>query len=214
MTAISKVSQPLLAKIRVPTTPSRPLAAKEYGCRRPLFFRSKRARTAVRKTDDAVFERRKLTKTEFDSRTESRGRAALRTCKKQRLPSKKERSERPGFTERQSCKQRRHQMTAAGSQSAACGTPRCRAYRPCWRRGRVAEGGGLLNRYRVVKPYRGFESLRLRQPLKNSLAIRHGKPTLPRCRRDDAAILPGHSRSALATARHLPKKKTSRRRTA
>jgi hypothetical protein len=27
----------------------------------------------------------------------------------------------------------------------------------------VAEGGGLLNRYRVVKPYRGFESLRLRQ---------------------------------------------------
>ena len=30
--------------------------------------------------------------------------------------------------------------------------------------GRVAEGGGLLNRYRVVKPYRGFESLRLRHP--------------------------------------------------
>src|SRR6266568_4850595 len=28
--------------------------------------------------------------------------------------------------------------------------------------GREAEGGGLLNRYRVVKPYRGFESLRLR----------------------------------------------------
>jgi hypothetical protein len=28
----------------------------------------------------------------------------------------------------------------------------------------VAEGGGLLNRYRVVKPYRGFESLRLRHP--------------------------------------------------
>src|SRR5579871_4083294 len=33
-----------------------------------------------------------------------------------------------------------------------------------WRRGREAEGGGLLNRYRVVKLYRGFESLRLRQP--------------------------------------------------
>src|SRR6516225_4636640 len=33
------------------------------------------------------------------------------------------------------------------------------------RRGRVAEGGGLLNRYRVVKPYRGFESLRLRQSI-------------------------------------------------
>jgi hypothetical protein len=31
------------------------------------------------------------------------------------------------------------------------------------RRGREAEGGGLLNRYRVVKLYRGFESLRLRQ---------------------------------------------------
>ena len=26
----------------------------------------------------------------------------------------------------------------------------------------MAEGGGLLSRYRVVKPYRGFESLRLR----------------------------------------------------
>ena len=26
----------------------------------------------------------------------------------------------------------------------------------------MAEGGGLLNRYRVVKPYRGFESLSLR----------------------------------------------------
>jgi hypothetical protein len=31
----------------------------------------------------------------------------------------------------------------------------------------VAEGGGLLNRYRVVKPYRGFESLRLRQHINN-----------------------------------------------
>ena len=28
--------------------------------------------------------------------------------------------------------------------------------------GREAEGGGLLNRYTVEKPYRGFESLRLR----------------------------------------------------
>src|SRR5207244_1849571 len=45
---------------------------------------------------------------------------------------------------------------------AACGPPPRQAYRPCGRRGRVAEGGGLLNRYRVVKPYRGFESLRLR----------------------------------------------------
>ena len=46
---------------------------------------------------------------------------------------------------------------------AACGLLPRRAYRPCGRCGRVAEGGGLLNRYRVVKPYRGFESLRLRQ---------------------------------------------------
>jgi hypothetical protein len=50
-------------------------------------------------------------------------------------------------------------------QSAACGSPPPRAYRPSWRCGRVAEGGGLLNRYRVVKPYRGFESLRLRQSM-------------------------------------------------
>jgi hypothetical protein len=48
--------------------------------------------------------------------------------------------------------------------SAACGSALCRAYPPHRRRGRVAEGGGLLNRYRVVKPYRGFESLRLRHP--------------------------------------------------
>ncbi len=31
----------------------------------------------------------------------------------------------------------------------------------CWSCGREAEGGGLLNRYTVEKPYRGFESLRL-----------------------------------------------------
>jgi hypothetical protein len=46
--------------------------------------------------------------------------------------------------------------------SAACGTAPGRAYPAYWRRGRVAEGGGLLNRYRLVKAYRGFESLRLR----------------------------------------------------
>src|SRR5450432_3783890 len=51
----------------------------------------------------------------------------------------------------------------ASLQSAACGSPSRRAYRPQRSCGRVAEGGGLLNRYRVVKPYRGFESLRLRQ---------------------------------------------------
>src|ERR1700722_2722819 len=54
-------------------------------------------------------------------------------------------------------------LEQGGRQSAACGSPRCRAYPPQRSCGRVAEGGGLLNRYRVVKPYRGFESLRLRQ---------------------------------------------------
>src|SRR5579883_2878159 len=34
-----------------------------------------------------------------------------------------------------------------------------------WCCGREAEGGGLLNRYTVEKPYRGFESLRHRHPL-------------------------------------------------
>jgi hypothetical protein len=57
-----------------------------------------------------------------------------------------------------------HQMAAARPESAACGWPPRRAYRPLRSCGRVAEGGGLLNRYRVVKPYRGFESLRLRHP--------------------------------------------------
>ena len=55
-----------------------------------------------------------------------------------------------------------------GLESAACGSPPRRAYRPYRSCGRVAEGGGLLNRYRVVKPYRGFESLRLRQQIKLS----------------------------------------------
>ena len=32
----------------------------------------------------------------------------------------------------------------------------------------MAEGGGLLNRYTALKPYPGFESLRLRQPLKRA----------------------------------------------
>jgi hypothetical protein len=36
------------------------------------------------------------------------------------------------------------------------------SYFKLWRGGRVAEGGGLLNRYRVEKLYRGFESPLLR----------------------------------------------------
>jgi hypothetical protein len=53
--------------------------------------------------------------------------------------------------------------------SAACGWPSRQAYPRRWSCGRVAEGGGLLNRYRVVKPYRGFESLRLRQEYRPSI---------------------------------------------
>jgi hypothetical protein len=52
----------------------------------------------------------------------------------------------------------------AALKPAACGWSLRRAYPPYRSCGRVAEGGGLLNRYRVVKPYRGFESLRLRHP--------------------------------------------------
>lgn len=38
-----------------------------------------------------------------------------------------------------------------------------------WRGGREAEGAGLLNRYTDVYPYRGFESLPLRQFLCSSV---------------------------------------------
>ncbi len=50
----------------------------------------------------------------------------------------------------------------------------------CRRRGRVAEGGGLLNRYRVVKLYRGFESLRLRQ--KSRFSHRASAPSCTVCK--------------------------------
>src|SRR5687767_6648970 len=59
-----------------------------------------------------------------------------------------------------------------------------------WSCGRVAEGGGLLNRYRVVKPYRGFESLRLRHP---SLCPSSGRP--PEARQGEGC-LPKLHRSA------------------
>jgi hypothetical protein len=58
--------------------------------------------------------------------------------------------------------------------SAACGWPSRQAYPRSRSCGRVAEGGGLLNRYRVVKPYRGFESLRLRHPTPSSRNISSG----------------------------------------
>ena len=34
----------------------------------------------------------------------------------------------------------------------------------------MAEGGGLLNRYTLLKAYRGFESLRLRHPPTGGMA--------------------------------------------
>ena len=63
--------------------------------------------------------------------------------------------------------------------------------------GRVAEGGGLLNRYRVVKPYRGFESLRLRHPLPCGLRVashpkttgRRVSPEAPQERRETVALV-------------------------
>ncbi len=65
---------------------------------------------------------------------------------------------RMGFAGARRLEWRRRQMATTQPESAACGWPPRRAYRPLRSCGRVAEGGGLLNRYRVVKPYRGFES--------------------------------------------------------
>ena len=56
------------------------------------------------------------------------------------------------------------------------------------RRGREAEGGGLLNRYTLVKAYRGFESLRFRHPF----VYGHGFPR-PHARR--GPVDPGPERS-------------------
>jgi hypothetical protein len=53
----------------------------------------------------------------------------------------------------------------------------------------VAEGGGLLNRYRVVKPYRGFESLRLRQPL-----IAWARRAAMKCNRSRCRTIAGKQR--------------------
>ena len=53
---------------------------------------------------------------------------------------------------------------------------------PSRRDGRVAEGGGLLNRYRVEKLYRGFESLSLRQispPIRSRNAVALAQRELP-----------------------------------
>ena len=42
----------------------------------------------------------------------------------------------------------------------------------------MAEGGGLLNRYTLLKAYRGFESLRLRQPPGPILVLAGNLPEL------------------------------------
>ena len=55
--------------------------------------------------------------------------------------------------------------------------PALRHTRAFRRRGRVAEGGGLLNRYTLVKAYRGFESLRLRHPLARYSCASQARPT-------------------------------------
>src|SRR5580704_4392945 len=61
-----------------------------------------------------------------------------------------------------------------GEASGICRNAHCA--RRC---GREAEGGGLLNRYRVVKLYRGFESLRLRQSSLKLLVFSGCRPPIP-----------------------------------
>ena len=53
-------------------------------------------------------------------------------------------------------------------------------HNPRRRDGRVAEGGGLLNRYRVEKLYRGFESLSLRHPVNKAHLLQR------QCRLDES----------------------------
>src|SRR5213595_1005786 len=65
-------------------------------------------------------------------------------------------------------------MTIMGgyqSSSEAAKFRRCRS----WRGGRAVEGGGLLNRYRALKPYRGFESLPLRHYLRDAVRTIAGR---------------------------------------
>src|SRR6185369_12715666 len=95
-------------------------------------------------------------------------------------------------------RRRRLYIASAQSESAACGWPPRQAYPRSWSCGRVAEGGGLLNRYRVVKPYRGFESLRLRQ----STELRTPFP---------ADFTPEIAASVLSKSLFDPKMRTSRR---
>src|SRR6267378_4537364 len=103
-------------------------------------------------------------------------------------------------------------------ESAACGSRPRRAYPPLRSCGRVAEGGGLLNRYRVVKPYRGFESLRLRHPSPCRASggrppgDRQGEGCLPKLRQErrETAVAYGTSTSLnSATATSMSARPTS-----
>src|SRR5262249_24150694 len=59
--------------------------------------------------------------------------------------------------------------SSLAGKKAASGWAARRARWPAGERRRGRARGGLVNRYRVVKPYRGFESLRLRQIMLISL---------------------------------------------
>jgi hypothetical protein len=64
-----------------------------------------------------------------------------------------------------------------------------------WRGGRAAEGGGLLNRYRGLNPYRGFES----HPLRHFAFTSGGRPGNRAAARGEACPL-----------RHCPQRTASR----
>src|SRR6266550_852206 len=71
-----------------------------------------------------------------------------------------------------------------------------------WRGGRVAEGGGLLNRYRALKPYRGFESPPLR-PRYGILIATPARETATSAHASAASAMPriqGRARLGVAAA--------------
>src|SRR5438034_10685377 len=96
-------------------------------------------------------------------------------------------------------------MTIMGgyqSSSEAAKFRRCRS----WRGGRVAEGGGLLNRYRALKPYRGFESPPLR-PRYGILIATPARETATSAHASAASAMPriqGRARLGVAAATPSP----------
>ena len=106
------------------------------------------------------------------------------------VTSLRRRTRLPGRQLRQYCERLRRTAWASGCRRvpnysfslwrlmvSACLTMR--------RRGRAAEGGGLLNRYTPLKVYRGFESLRLRHSsymgILPALASREGHSVVAQC---------------------------------